>query len=51
MIITPQILVALYGIRLNEYEPFKVGVFLDERKESVVRGVQRSKLWGFPLSL
>ena len=29
----------------------KSGVIPDERKESVVRDIQRGKLWGFPLSL
>ena len=50
VIVTPQRLVALSGIRLNGYGPFKVGMIPDERKEPVIRDVQRGKLRRFPLS-
>ena len=51
MVITYQRLVALCEIWLNWCGPFEVGVIPYERKESVVRDVQRGKLWGFPLFL
>ena len=51
VVITSQRLVALRGIWLNGCGPFEVGVIPNERKESVVRDVQRGKLQGFPLSL
>ena len=51
MVVTPQRLVALCGIRLNGCGPFKVKMIPDERKKPIIRDVQRGKLWGFPLSL
>ena len=50
MVVTPQILVALCGIRLNGCRPFEFGMIPDERKELVIRDVQRGKLRMFPLS-
>ena len=51
MVVTPQRLVALFGIKINGCGPFKVGMIPDEWKKPVVRDVQRGKLWRFPLSL
>ena len=50
MVVTPQRLVALCEIRLNGCRPFEFGMIPDERKELVIRDVQRGKLRRFPLS-
>ena len=50
MIVTPQRLVALHGIRPNRCGPIKVGMILDERKEPIIRDAQRGKLRRFLLS-
>ena len=50
VVVTPQRLVVLCGIRLNGCGPFKVGMIPDERKEAVIRDVHRGKLQRFPLS-
>ena len=41
MVIAPQRSIALLGIGLNGWRPFKVRVILDEGEESVVGDVQR----------
>ena len=50
MVVTPQRLVALCGIRLNGCGPFEFGMIPDEQKEPVIQDVQRGKLWRFALS-
>ena len=50
VVVTPQRLVTLCGIRLNGCGPFEFGMIPDERKELVIRYVQRGKLRRFPLS-
>ena len=49
IVVTPQRLVALCGIRLNRCGPLEFGMIPDERKEPVIRDVQRGKLRRFPL--
>ena len=44
MVVTPQRLVVLCGIKLNGCGPFKVGMIPDERKEAIIRDVHRGKL-------
>ena len=50
VVVTPQRLVALCGIRLNGCGPFKFGMIPDEQKEPIIRDVQRGKLRRFPIS-
>ena len=36
---------------LDKCGSFKAGVIPNDRKEFIIRDVQRGKLWGFPISL